>query len=150
MSEHLTVSQLRRSTQLTQEWLLDLAEREPFSDEDEAYSLLRAVLHAVRDRLTPEEVAHLGAQLPMLVRGLYFEGWRPALAPNEWDTAEAFYDQVRKSLAEFPLAPDRDVEAGARTTLAFLADAVGPGQLRHVEEQLPDAVQELFPDASAA
>jgi uncharacterized protein (DUF2267 family) len=31
------------------------------------------VLHALRDRLTVEEASDLAAQLPMLIRGLYYE-----------------------------------------------------------------------------
>jgi uncharacterized protein (DUF2267 family) len=34
------------------------------------------MLHALRDRLPPEIAVHLSAQLPMLVRGIYYEGWK--------------------------------------------------------------------------
>jgi len=42
-------------------------------DERRAYNALRAVLHALRDRLTTEEIAQFGAQLPTFVRGVYYE-----------------------------------------------------------------------------
>lgn len=150
MSDHLTVSQLRRTAQLTQEWLLGIAEKAPFSNEDQAYSVLRAVLHAVRDRLTAEEAAHLASQLPMLVRGFYFEGWRPALAPNDFETADAFYERVESSLGGTPVLTEVDVRAGTRAVLEFLSDEIDPGELRHVTGQLPAEIQELFPAAVRA
>lgn len=149
MSDHLTVTQLRSTTQRTQEWLLAIASRHPFENEEQAYSYLRAVLHAVRDRLTVEEAAHLGSQLPMLVRGFYFEGWRPALAPNDFDTADAFFRQVEKSLGGAPVAGEIDVRTGSRIVLEFLAEELDPGELRHVTEQLPSEIEELFPTPTA-
>jgi uncharacterized protein (DUF2267 family) len=47
-----------------------------------------------------EEAVHLAAQLPMLVRGFYYEGWRPALAPNEEETPADFFARVRESLGD--------------------------------------------------
>jgi uncharacterized protein (DUF2267 family) len=149
MSDHLTIRQLRHTAQLTQEWINELAGRSPFESPDQAYSVLRAVLHAVRDRLTAEEVAHLGSQLPMLVRGFYFEGWRPALAPNDFETVEAFFDRVALSLRGAPGA-GVDVPAATAATLAFLADRVDAGELRHVTRQLPAPIAELFPQAVRA
>src|SRR5271165_2158597 len=49
---------------------------------DNAYRALRSVLYVLRDRLTPEQAVHLGAQLPILVRGTYYEGWRIAGKPS--------------------------------------------------------------------
>jgi uncharacterized protein (DUF2267 family) len=62
--------------QKTQVWLNDLMFELDWEDRPQkAYLALRTVLHALRDRLTVEEAVQLGAQLPMLVRGFYFEGW---------------------------------------------------------------------------
>jgi Uncharacterized conserved protein (DUF2267) len=44
---------------------------------------LRSVLHVLRNRLTPEQAVHLGAQLPLLVRGIFYEGWRIAGKPSD-------------------------------------------------------------------
>lgn len=140
------VRQLEQTRQKTQEWLNDLAGRPPFENEQQAYSILRAVLHAVRDRLTAEEVAHLGSQLPMLLRGAYFEGWRPALAPNDFSTREAFLEHVSESLGPGLSGGGPDLQAATLTVLDFLSDHADAGELRHVTAQLPEAIAELFPE----
>ncbi|HKK93452.1 MAG TPA: DUF2267 domain-containing protein [Longimicrobiales bacterium] len=150
MSDHLNVPQLRQTAHETQKWLNDLAAREPFENAEQAYSMLRAVLHAVRDRLTAEEAAHFSAQLPMLVRGFYFEGWRPALAPNDFDTQAEFLDRVDASLGGTQTEASVDLRAGTTTTLAFLRDRVDEGQMRHVLEQLPEQVRALMPAPASA
>ncbi len=62
--------------QKTEIWLNELmAELEWEGKPEKTYFALRTVLHALRDRLTVEEAVQLGAQLPMLVRGFYYEGW---------------------------------------------------------------------------
>ena len=146
MSEHLTVKQLRRATQQTQEWLNELEGREPFETEEQAYSHLRAVLHAVRDRLTVEEAVHLGQQLPMIVRGFYYEGWQPSRAPDEIETQDAFFRHVESSLGgtTSTAAGDLDVRAATQAVLRFLDDQLQDGTLRHVKQQLPDEIRELF------
>lgn len=56
--------------QLSNTWLNELMEGLSWADEQRAYRTLRATLHALRDRLMAHEAVLLGAQLPMLVRGI--------------------------------------------------------------------------------
>jgi uncharacterized protein (DUF2267 family) len=58
------------TVQLSNVWLNELMDELDWDDKKRAYRVLRATLHALRDRLTPHEAAHLGAQLPMLIRSL--------------------------------------------------------------------------------
>lgn len=67
-----------RTLQKTNLWLGDVMAELDTEDRHQAYSALRATLHALRDRLTVDEAAQLAAQLPLLVRGIYYENWRPA------------------------------------------------------------------------
>lgn len=66
---------LDSSYQKTHEWIGSLAARAHL-DEGDAYRALRRVLLTLRDRLPMQEAVHLGAQLSMVLRGLYYEGWK--------------------------------------------------------------------------
>src|SRR3546814_6955305 len=79
---------------------------------DLAYHALRSVLHALRDRLTLEEAAHLGAQLPMLVRGIYYDSWHPAGMPRRERSEGEFLAHVEKGLRNIrPMNPGEAVQS---------------------------------------
>lgn len=142
---HTSVRQLEQATQQAQEWINELTNDGDFEAPDQAYAYLRAVLHAMRDRLTPEEVAHFGAQMPMMVRGFYFEGWRPARAPNDFDTPEEFFDHVEESLGgPQENDPPEQVAQRSRAVVRFLDDHVDEGQMRHVRAQFPKELVEAL------
>lgn len=138
-----SVGALNRALQEAHEWIQELSSAAPFGSDEQAYTGLRAVLHSLRDRLTVEEAVHLSAQLPMLVRGFYFEGWRPSLAPNEEQTAAEFFASVQESLRN--AAVDLDAEQLTRAVFAFLENKISAGQLHHVRSQLPKEIQALWP-----
>ena len=65
---------ISHAVQQLQEWLKALCDSGGYSNEAEALAVWRAVLHQLRDRLTPQEAVDLAAQLPLIVRGVYYEG----------------------------------------------------------------------------
>jgi len=105
----------------------------PKDRRNQSYAALRGLLHALRDRLTVEEAAQLGAQLPMLVRGIYYEGWDPSKVPVKMDRDE-FLQRVRR---EFPYSIDSDIEAVVRAVLLALRHHVTEGEWDDIRASLP-------------
>jgi uncharacterized protein (DUF2267 family) len=135
------LSGLETTIQKTHEWLGDIMNAIGADDAHIAYGALRAVLHALRDRLTVDEAVQLGAQLPMLIRGLYYEGWCPRGKPAKTHKAE-FLDAIRH---QFP-GPDRlHPEVLARAVLKVLSRHVSPGEIRDVKAILPAELRDLWP-----
>ena len=124
-------------------WLKDVMERLNTQDRHHAYSSLRAVLHALRDRIGPESAAHLGAQLPMLLRGLYYEGWDPTHKPTKERHEEAFLAHIAK---ELPRAAEGEVEQGALAVLDVLSKHVDRGAAVKIAGMFPQELRKFWPD----
>jgi uncharacterized protein (DUF2267 family) len=135
------VDALDRSVQKTNEWLAAVERELGDGDRRTAYQALRAVLHALRERLPPAEVLQLGAQMPALVRGFYLEGWRLEAAPARVRTKEEFLGAVVAEAGRVVFEP----EAAARAVFATLAEKVTPGEIADVKNALPPAIRALWP-----
>jgi len=135
---------ISHAVQQIQEWLKELRDNGDLANENEAYIVLRAVLHQLRDRLTVEEAAHLGAQLPLIVRGIYFEGWRPGHVPEKVRTKRKFLDGVLLKLLPHRNPP----EPAVRDVFALLAHHCDPGEIANVIAQLPGELKELWPEGA--
>jgi uncharacterized protein (DUF2267 family) len=134
----------------TNAWLNELRTELLTEDRHLAYLALRATLHALRDRLPTAEVAHLGAQLPMLIRGLYYEGWNPKSRPLKLRRKEEFLARIAEELQRVDDAVDPELLAEA--VFAVLARRITEGEIEDVKGILPSAIRELWPerDVSAA
>jgi len=130
------------TVQKTNLWLKEVMEELHFDDPEQAYRALRAVLHALRDRLIIEEAADLAAQLPMLLRGLYFEGWRPAGKPLKERHLADFLQHVRSQLAG---READDPQAVTQAVFAVLARHLPAGQVADIRQGLPEPVRALWP-----
>ena len=127
--------------QLTHTWLKRLMEELHTEDRQQAYRALRATLHALRDRLTVEEAAHLGAQLPLLVRGFYYDEWNPAGKPLKERSREAFLGHVADTMRDPRIDPVRATHA----VFTVLNERVTHGEIEDVRHMLPAQVRELWP-----
>jgi uncharacterized protein (DUF2267 family) len=122
-------------------WLTDLMQELDWTDEHKAYLALRAVLHTLRDRLTVEEAADLAAQLPMLVRGFYFEGWHPAGTPVKERHQKQFLDHVRDYFKnDDSVVPEKVV----RAVFKLLRRRVSRGEVKDIGQILPGEVRVLW------
>jgi uncharacterized protein (DUF2267 family) len=82
------VDSLDRSIERTNQWLGDVASSFETEDRKLAYRVTRSWLHTLRDRLPVTVAAHLAAQLPELLRGVFYEGWNPSKVPVKYDRDE--------------------------------------------------------------
>lgn len=111
-------------------------------DRREALHVLRAAYHALRDRLSAEQNAHLSAQMPTLVRGLYYEGWRPGHAETAQRGIGRFLDEVLARLERG--ASELDAYEAARAAYAVLGMHVSSGEVRKIVETLPHELRVLW------
>jgi len=82
------VDSLDRSIDKTNAWLADVAASFGTEDRRLAYRVTRSWLHTVRDRLPVPIAAHVAAQLPELLRGVFYEGWNPSKVPIKYSKDE--------------------------------------------------------------
>jgi len=128
-------------------WLKAVMERLQTNDATAGHAALRAVLHVLRDRLPPESAVHLGAQLPTLIRGIFFENWHMAGTPTKERHLGPFLDHVQ---AAIPARVDVDAEAAARAVFGVICDSVAHGEVVKVLGSLPRALRDLWPAAAQA
>jgi uncharacterized protein (DUF2267 family) len=127
--------------QKTNIWLKDLMEVTG-GDRHKAYQALRAVLHALRDRLTVEEAAEFGAQLPMLIRGIYYEGWDPTGKPVKERHREEFLARIQQ---HFKGNGEVNPEILAHAVFSLLAKRITGGEIEDVKHILPAEIRGLWP-----
>ncbi|MEV4754959.1 DUF2267 domain-containing protein [Micromonospora sp. NPDC049559] len=108
---------------------------------NQSFAALRTVLHLLRDRLPVQESVEFAAQLPVLVRGVYFDGWDPSLVPIKLNREEFLYE-VRQG---FPYEVQGGVEGLVRTVLHALRRHVTEGEWDDVKSNVPKDLSRIMP-----
>lgn len=132
--------------QKTNSWLKDLMEEMGEQDRENAYAALRAVLHALRDRLTIEEATHLGAQFPILLAGVYYQGWDPTGKPVRYRHITEFLDRVERDLGNRRHVID--AERAVQAVFRVLSKRVSQGEIEDILSSLPSELRQVWPDAA--
>jgi uncharacterized protein (DUF2267 family) len=131
-----------RTLHTTNLWLDEIC-TEIGPDKHLAWHVLGAVLRSIRDELLIGQSAHLAAQLPLLVRGAYFDQYRPAAQPVPERSQEDFIARIRDELADSrPVRPDLAATAVMRTLNRHITE----GQVKKVRDALPKSVRALWPE----
>jgi len=141
MTAHLQT--IDHTVQLTREWVHELSKLLDWNDEQRAWRMLRVTLQALRDWLNVNEAAQLGAQLPLLVRGLYYEGWQPAKTPVAERGKERFLARVQ---AAFEPDSIDDPEEAVCNVFRLLNNRISAGEISDVRQRLPKNLRELWPE----
>lgn len=139
-----TFEAIERSAHKANEWVEDVARELDGADEALAWRVLRAYLHVLRDRLTIDEAAQLAAQLPHLLRGVFYEGFDPGHQPEKIRDRDAFLARLadRANLSD---TSEAAVAAAAATRV--LRRHVSPGEIDDVLAQLPKEIREALEGA---
>lgn len=134
------------SIRKTNSWLKDVMRELGGADRQEAYRALRATLQALRDRLSVSEVAQLSAQLPMLVRGFFLEGWSPGGGTEKTRTEKEFLRAIQAHYGKQPI----DARLTACAVFKVLSQRISEGEIQDVKGMLPKPIQSLWPVKGAA
>ena len=121
-------------------WINEICEEMGDPRKQIAYQALRGVLFALRDRLPIAEAVQLSAQLPLLLRGIFFEGYRTAGKPEKLDREE-FLTRVSNKLQT---AGGAHPEKATRAVLAVIQRHVDEGELNDVRNALPQELRSLW------
>jgi uncharacterized protein (DUF2267 family) len=131
-----------RAVQVTHIWINELDERLGWANQPRAFRLLKAVLRALRDWLQHNEAADLAAQLPELLRGAYYEQWRPATTPVKKRGKDDFLARIDDEFRRDPLITTDEAVA---TVFSFLSDKITGGEIADVRQSLPADLRALWP-----
>ena len=130
-----------RSVEKTHIWLNELSEELGTEDGHHAYRVLRAFLHALRDHLSVNESAALAAQLPIFVRGVFYEGWDPSRTPDHARDLDSF---LRRIADEARLSGETEASFAAAAAGRLLARHISPGEAGCVLRVLPGHLREFL------
>ncbi|MEV7328330.1 DUF2267 domain-containing protein [Micromonospora sp. NPDC093244] len=113
----------------------------PKDRRNQSYAALRTVLHLLRDRLPVNESVEFAQQLPVLVRGIYFDGWNPSDVPIKLNRDDFLYE-VRQG---FPYDVDGGPERVTQVVLDTLRRHITQGEWQDVKETMPKDLATFFP-----
>jgi uncharacterized protein (DUF2267 family) len=128
-----------------EQWLEELMIALGLDNHEQAYVALRAGLHALRDRLTVEEAAHLAAQLPLVIRGVFFEGWHPSGKPVRARNPDDFIALVQQHFRGGLEIEPRKV---ARAVFHLLQNHLTAGMVDNIERSLPHGIVQMLQPAT--
>ena len=136
-----SIATFTQAAQQAQEWVNELADDLEWTDR-RAYRLLRNVLHALRDWLPQEEMADLAAQLPALVRGIYFEGWKPSETPVWNRKKEDFIARIQEAFSDDLL---NDPDEAVAAVFSLLDRHVSYGEIEDIRHSMKKPLREFWP-----
>jgi uncharacterized protein (DUF2267 family) len=111
-------------------WLKEFMQELNSTDRRRSFGALIEVLHAVRNHLTVKDAIRFGDQLPLLIRGAYYEDWQPTDEPAAWNCPSEVHI--------------------IRAVFRVLRRKAELGEIRSVDGILPQDLQKFWPPALRA
>lgn len=135
------ITTIDHAPQVFAEWLNELCDDLDWTEKRRAYLLLHTTLHTIRDFLTVDEAADLAAQLPVLVRGIFYDSWVPARTPVSPRNKKDFLARIE---ARFIKEPLDDTERAVGAVFDTLRRHVSAGEIDQVRHAMRKPLQELW------
>ena len=132
--------QFDEALQATNIWLKELMEILRWTERSHAYRALKTVMHEIRDRLPVPLAANFSAQMPLLVRGMFFEGWSPGSEHQPERSLEAFLAPIEKTFENYPGVK---AESVAAAVFEVISRHISPGEVENVLQAVPKPIREL-------
>lgn len=129
-------------------WIKDVADALGTDDYRRVLQGVRATLKTVRDRLPVDEAVNFGSQLPVLLSGYYYEGWKPAKTPTKERSIEEFYDSVQKNIDQ--LGHPLKAEDIVKPIFSVLTKRISEGEIQDLIQMMPNEFRELWPESVAS
>lgn len=112
--------------------------------------ILRAVLHAFRDRMTVRESLQLISQLPMLLKAIYVDGWQINDEAKGLRHVGDFIEAVREAGGKATIqdfVTDYEVQHAIHAVFTVLKKHVSKGEIEDVLATLPLELRPLLAKA---
>lgn len=138
-----SVGSIERNVEMANVWLNEISSELHNIDKEDAWTRLAAVLQTLRDRIPVDEAAGFAAQLPPLIRGIYYESWHPAGTPHKWRHKRDYLESVDAKLG--PHEPV-DLEETVRAVLKVAARHMDANELQKVKAMHSKEIWDLWPN----
>ena len=116
-------------------------------DNDKAMRILKAVLHTLRDKISPEESLQLIAQLPLFIKAIYVDGWRISGKHQKMRKMNDFLEAV---ISNGGVTGDDDfqtldrTESAVRDVFHILQQHISEGEIIDIIKVLPVDLRQLW------
>jgi uncharacterized protein (DUF2267 family) len=135
--------ELAEALDVARAWIADLMARLQWRERATAFRVLVAGLHGLRDSLSRDAAAQLGAALPPLLRGYYFAGWLPSPRSASAGTRAGFLARIHEGVRRDPAV---DPEQAARAVLELIADRLSATDVENARSATPRQLRPFWPD----
>jgi uncharacterized protein (DUF2267 family) len=138
----IATQELKAAVIETEAWIDDFMRLLGWHDRDKVYAALVAALHAIRDCVPWDEAVQVGAYLPPLLRGMYYEGWHPTSRSLPLKGRGLFLERIHDALHQ---EPGTDPELVARAVFSVLAQRLPASELEDIKTVTPKALHAFWP-----
>lgn len=112
--------------------------------------IIRAVLHALRNRLSHEESFHLIAQLPMAIKGVYVDSWKFNKDFDKIRHINDFLDEVKKEdsgMAQYDFGNANTAKQAVAAVFKAISYFVSEDEMNHIILILPGELKVFIKEA---